>query len=344
MVEPEGCFQRSVHANPSVIGILLTSKCNIACRHCCNESGPGHAGSVEFSSIARAIDEATHIPSVRQIGFSGGEPFLFLDLLHRAVEYAGSRGYSSSVTTNGFWGQSRAIDGHLRTLRDAGLTSLCISTSAFHQEFLSSARLSAAVALALDAGLAVTVNIVGSATFGRPSVERSLGELADRVEVVVMPLLPSGRAATQAGIEEFEGAVAAPMGNCRHHFSKLAIDRRGDAYPCCSPGGFTDPLRLGNVYRDGLSAVLESAGQSRLLAILEEVGPAYFLPFLRASGMALPETFSDQCHLCHFMLSDEAMNKVVSRATDQLFEELEGLNAMTEDRPGEEMSHGKPQN
>jgi MoaA/NifB/PqqE/SkfB family radical SAM enzyme len=89
-------------SGPDVVGILLTSSCNFACRHCCNESGPARHQTLSFDEIARRIDGARDIPSVREIGFSGGEPFLFPDLLKDAVRYAAGCGFSVSVTTNGF--------------------------------------------------------------------------------------------------------------------------------------------------------------------------------------------------------------------------------------------------
>src|SRR5262249_38248279 len=132
-----------MRAHPEVLGILLTSRCNINCRHCCNDSGTAHTGAVSFESIAHLIDSASEIASIPEIGISGGEPFLFPDLLHRVVAYAGARGYSSSITTNGFWGRSTAMPRHLELLRDEGLRSICISSSIFHREFLPAERLQA---------------------------------------------------------------------------------------------------------------------------------------------------------------------------------------------------------
>lgn len=272
------------------------------------------------------IDDAASVPSINEVGISGGEPFLFPDLLQSVVAYAGTKGYTSSVTTNGFWGRSPAMRDRLVSLNEVGLRALCISSSIFHQEFLAPDRLRAAVRSALGAGLAVTVNVVETADFGRPQIDEVLSEFAGSYAIVAMPLLPAGRGATDAHAEEFGDRIALPVGSCRRHFSKLAIDRAGDAYPCCSPGGFTPPLRLGNVQKDGLSAIVAASGESRLLAILEEVGPAFFLPFLRAANdTALPEQFSDQCHLCHVMLSTPSLRRVVRDATDKLFAEVDQM-------------------
>src|SRR5690348_622726 len=100
---------------PEVLGVLLTSKCNFTCRHCCNESAPANTHTARFEDIARLIDESCGIPSIREVGISGGEPFLFVELLRRVVLHAAACGLQASVTTNGFWGRSR---GAARLLAD----------------------------------------------------------------------------------------------------------------------------------------------------------------------------------------------------------------------------------
>lgn len=316
---------------PEVLGLLITNKCNFACRHCCNESGPANANTVPIEDVARLIDEARDVPSIREVGLSGGEPFLYLPIVRQIVRGAAALGLSVSVTTNGFWGRSPAAPKLLADLRSDGLTALHISTSEFHEEFRRRDVVVNAVRVALDAGLRATVNIVVTPGCPPTAVREALGELAEQVDFVVMPLLPTGRAARDAAPAEFATGSPLPVGNCRDHFRKLAVDLEGDVYPCCSPGGFTPPLKVGNVRTSPLSEILMGAEGNRLLAILEAVGPAYFLPFLRAEGLdtELPESFSDQCHLCHAMLSSARCVEGVGVAADNLVNELAAMPAST---------------
>jgi hypothetical protein len=312
---------------PEVLGILLTSKCNFTCRHCCNESEPANSETARFEEVARLIDEAREIPSIREVGVSGGEPFLFVSLLRSVVRHAAARGLRASVTTNGFWGRSRGAPRLLAELHSDGLTAVHISTSTFHQEFRGLDCVISAATIALDAGTRVTINVVATAELEPAAVREAFGTLAERVGFVVMPALPAGRAARDVSLAEFPASRAVPQGNCRSHFRKLAVDLAGDVYPCCSPGGFTEPLRIGNVGDAPLSAVVANSAGNRLLAILESVGPAYFLPFLRASGndAELPRAFGDQCHLCHAMLSSPSCAATVADAADRLVEDLAAM-------------------
>lgn len=315
------------HACPEVLGLLLTSKCNIKCRHCCNDSHPANSESASFERISRLIDEAAEIPSIREIGVSGGEPFLYLKLLKEIFSYARTCGFTSSVTTNGFWGGSPGAGGQLDELRVAGLGAVNISTSPFHQEFLSLSRILGAAKTALSVGLKVTVNIVSTSTTEIDDVRGAFNELGDRVRFVVMPCLPAGRALTRVEQQEFPADFTWPLGNCREHFKKLAVDLSGDVYPCCSPGGFTEPLRMGGGHRSTLGEIVKASDQNKLLAVLESVGPGFFLPFLRQQDVdnEIPERFSDQCHLCHFMLSSPKYAEKAAEWAELLVSDLAAL-------------------
>ncbi len=107
----------------------------------------------------------------------------------------------------------------------------------------------------------------------------------------------------------------------------------GDVFPCCSPGGFTGPLFLGNLRRSSLADVLRVRDDSLLLQILAGAGPAFFVPFLEeTTGRRLSEEgFADKCHLCHTVLSDPLLIPAVHAAVEQLRTELTQLELTLSD-------------
>ncbi len=70
---------------------------------------------------------------VSQVAFEGGEPFLRYPTLLRCVDAARTRDLAAGAVTNGFWASDmdRALS-LLHRLKEAGLTSLMISTDDFH--------------------------------------------------------------------------------------------------------------------------------------------------------------------------------------------------------------------
>lgn len=75
--------------------------CNLACAGCYIESSPRNDRLAYFSlaEFNRLLDEAGAIKSLREIGFTGGEPFMNPDIL-AMIEGALQRGYRTLVLTN----------------------------------------------------------------------------------------------------------------------------------------------------------------------------------------------------------------------------------------------------
>ncbi len=327
IAKPQGA-----HAPPSsgydLVGFIFTNTCNFRCRHCCNESDARKVASLDVDEILRCVDQTAGCAGIREIGISGGEPFLFRATLSTVIRYAAERGLPAQVTTNAFWARSeqRAHD-ILASLREDGLRGLNISTSRFHLDFIRTERLVFAAQAAVDLGLVTRVNYVTTRSFHLEDSKRLFGQLADALEFMPMPCIPAGRAAEQVAPDEFEPRPGLPLGSCERFFRNLAIDYTGGAYPCCSPGGFTEPLRVGNIREQSVDEILDGMDQNLLIQILRSLGPTYFAPFIRdrLGETALDGPFVDQCHFCHTIMSDTRMEAVVRDAVAQLETDLSRL-------------------
>lgn len=317
-----------------VLGLIFTEKCNFRCRHCCNESSPQGEHALSLDEMLVHVAEAAATGRFREIGLSGGEPFLFPRQLLQVVSCARECGLSSSVTTNGFWGFSTRHA--LRTLEPlvaAGLASVNVSISPFHLEFTSVDRIVTAASVAYQLGLLVRVNVVQTPTFTVEQVREHFGSVADQVEFVPMPCIPAGRAAGEVASADLPIRREVRMGNCRSFFAKVAVTATGDVYPCCSPGGFTPPLRGGSLATEPLAEIIRRMEGSTLIRVLEALGPSFFLPFVsaRLGRDLVAEGLVDQCHLCHTLMSEPELTRVVDSALTQLDEELRQLDLDLED-------------
>jgi len=283
---------------------------------------------MDLSDMLGLIDQAADQRQVREIGLSGGEPFLSRKDLSAVCRRARDHGLSVSVTSNGFWASS---DQHARALlsgfREDGLRCLNLSTSPFHLEFIKPERLGIAVRAAHALGLVTRVNVVCTTSFGVEDARHALGEAADLAELVPIPCIPAGRAAEALTPDEFPVRPGIPLGTCAQHFTKLAVTTSGDVFPCCSPGGFTDPLKMGNALSESLEQIIDRMEHSLLLQVLSAFGPVFFVPFVEARlGVTrLGHDFVDQCHLCHTMMSDATMRDIVTQALEQLEADLARL-------------------
>jgi pyruvate-formate lyase-activating enzyme len=327
--------------NYDVVGFIFTEKCNFTCKHCCVESHPRANTVMSIEEICRCIDDATRQEGILEIGISGGEPFLFRQHLSQIISYAAERNFSVSVTSNAFWATSEArAHALLGELNTRGLKCLNISISPFHLEFIDPERIRNAAKASLRLGMKTRVNCVYTRSFRVEDARRLLGELADHVEIVAIPCLPAGRASQQVPTDEFPLMSGPPNGSCRQHFTKLAVTAEGEVFPCCSPGGFTEPLRVGNIRTQQLDDIVAGMENNLLIQVLDTVGPSFFVPFIRrALGEGfLDGPFVDQCHLCNTMMSNAAMREVVRAALAQFEGELLDLKLDIAVLAGEDQS------
>jgi hypothetical protein len=107
--------------------------CNITCRNCYIESSPANDRLVYVTAaeVAPFLDEAARL-GTREIGFTGGEPFLnpeFLDMVADAL----ARGFSALVLTNAMLPMQRpGIKTRLLELKDEFGPSLVLRVSLDH--------------------------------------------------------------------------------------------------------------------------------------------------------------------------------------------------------------------
>jgi len=107
--------------------------CNIECGHCYIESGPGNdrLAYLSVAEVERYLDEiATLGWPTREIGFTGGEPFMNRDILPM-LEAALARGFKVLVLTNAMR-PMRRFEADLAELAGAYRESLTLRVSLDH--------------------------------------------------------------------------------------------------------------------------------------------------------------------------------------------------------------------
>lgn len=82
-----------------LIELQPTRRCNLRCRHCYSESGPGQDGFLDGAGLAAFVREAAAL-GYGYVGVSGGEPLLWPDL-EPFLEAAVEAGLSTAIVTNG---------------------------------------------------------------------------------------------------------------------------------------------------------------------------------------------------------------------------------------------------
>jgi hypothetical protein len=149
---------------PTSGGLILSYKCSAECRHCiyaCSQRW--NADCISEENLEKILRQLSGKMLSSPLGprttslnhglhFTGGEPFLFFDLLCKAVEMAEKfRIPSTFVETNCFWAvDDRTTKEKLKLLREKGLRGIMISVNPFYLEYVPFERTKRAARISID--------------------------------------------------------------------------------------------------------------------------------------------------------------------------------------------------
>lgn len=86
---------------PKRVGVEITNRCDLACRHCFNDSGKGSVQELSLADLTYLFDQVQAM-GLEQIRVSGGEPTLHPQF-RAAVTEAHRRGLRVSLNTHGLY-------------------------------------------------------------------------------------------------------------------------------------------------------------------------------------------------------------------------------------------------
>ena len=307
---------------PFRVGLLLTERCDIACAHCW--LGPNSNGADMSLDEARGyIDQASRIPSVEWISFTGGEPFLLPGRLNMLVGYASVKGLRTECVTNCSWAENpEKTEESMKTLKESGLDVVNISADDFHQEFVPFENVRNCFEAAKSLGLKTVIMSAAQAggthrladiiiRLGSDDVkilkdqESTEGHSAIAVETGFIPV---GRGAQLPQDKRLIGE-SQTEGPCRLVLRDIGITPGGELLACCSAAGFLERGRLGSVVGKEIQRMLIDAGERPLFKILSEQGPCSLADSL---GIHWRGEFVSRCHLCHEVLKDPRLDEALA--------------------------------
>ena len=114
-----------------VIQIHPTQRCNLTCLHCYSNSAPHFRKELDTSRLKQFLEQAM-TEGFDTVSFSGGEPFMYSNLLE-LLTYAKSIGYYTSVVTNGMLLKS---DKNQKALRNIDVLAVSIDGEPDYHNYL----------------------------------------------------------------------------------------------------------------------------------------------------------------------------------------------------------------
>ena len=297
-----------------VLGLYLTNKCNMRCRHCIVSSGPEENSRLDLESVLRQVRALARQGELRAIHVSGGEPFIYPNDLRRIAQLGSSLGLAVGVNTNASWAKN-AANGVRVLKRIPGLSQLFISTDRFHREFAAIDCVFHAARAAIGLGLRVTIGVCipdGETEEEIEELRCALGPQASDVTIFRQRLDVGGRAASLPEALRRGAVEQYPTGGCRQ-LNRPVVVENGGVLACCNTtvyGKVTgSPLDGGQLNaNEDLSTKLKRFKQDTILQALRVFGPSFFANRLtldakrRLKGQYIED---DICDLCSEIMADE---------------------------------------
>lgn len=223
------------YIKPRRLNIIYTFECNARCSHCCYSCSPEKVEKMDFEFAKRLIDDATAIPTISEVSFSGGEIFLHPEEILSLIRYARLKNFSVICNTNGFWGANKEkADRLMKVLRSHNISLLSLSYDYFHSEFVPQTSIINICNLAKKYGVYLNLKCVIGGNQSIFSFLSLLENYLEDVPIVLSNCLKVGRA------RNFDSYICTRSENivnfrCDSLMKEITVYPDGTLTPCCAP-------------------------------------------------------------------------------------------------------------
>ena len=274
------------------------------------------------------VDQAYALGGLMIVGFSGGEPFLYLEEMKAVSEYAQERyNLPSGASTNSFWADSKnRARSVLSSLYEVGLRELLVSVDDFHQEYVPLDYVKNSVEAAKELGIHTIIQCVKTkSSHDLKYYLEALGvNKGENIQASEIPCTPLGSASTRIPQDEFITYSKIPSDYCSI-FRALVVNPDGSVNLCCGPAFNVKPLSAGNLHNENLEQIVERAEWNPLYnALALGNGPNLIAETLQKNGYnsLLLEKYATSCHACHHILSQSNVISILEVLLEPQREEL----------------------
>jgi hypothetical protein len=284
------------------VNFRLTYHCNIACRHCYNNSGP-HLKKQRIA-LEPMLAIIAQMPSigVGHLNLTGGEPFLYPEDLAAMIAAGRASGLLGiRINTNGYWATTdeRARQ-TLERLSRAGFMRehgdhLKISAGIYHQEFIPFDRV-LTLARSYHAMFGRRLRIDFETASGDSEAARQVRDqindagLSERVRLVFRGVELLGRA------QELQDIATHPIASACHAIDEIVFDPDGSARPCCGLNNENQGVIIGKLKAHTLQDLVKRMQNDPILQFLAKNPMRGIFQYLEKSEN--PNGYSGICHLC----------------------------------------------
>ena len=277
--------------HPTEIIFSTTPACNLHCEHCFINRTPH---KLEIADAIRLIESCVESGSnIDRIGFSGGEPFLYMDFLVEVTKAAVSHDLMfDQIMTNGDWWRDESeLCDTLQKLYDAGYDGkIGLSWDSYHGQ--TTERMETFIRAVQE-------------IFGEDSINIQTVDNPGALRGAEIPVYRLPRTFTSDDARAWNAQRWFREDYCEGPGHILYVHADGNIAPCCGFANENPALFIGRI-TDSLEKIMQNAVQNKMLKICYEEGLSHYRrhglkKILRARKEKLPGRTNDICTFCDFV-------------------------------------------
>ncbi len=287
---------------PEEIIFASTQACNLHCPHCFVSRSPLQ---LKVKDAVKFLDSCKNT-SIYKIGFSGGEPFLYLDFLLNLIEESIKKEFCfDQIMTNGdWWKTEEELIEVLKKIYDAGYDGkIGLSYDSFHGQSFERIKTFASAVNKIFGEESLNVQTVIDESLTKEksdTLERQLEILAEEYAADIYILPRTYQAEDERG---WKSSRWFKEDYCQGPGQILFVHASGDIAPCCGFANENPALFIGNIKRDDFNSVMKKAEANPMIEVCYKKGLLSQAKKLKKAGEKFPGRgcTDDICTFCDYL-------------------------------------------
>jgi MoaA/NifB/PqqE/SkfB family radical SAM enzyme len=292
--------------------IIPTLLCNSKCAHCILSCSPMSNETMNLRMFQDCILQFLEL-NFNPICLTGGEPFLFPDIVKEASRQCVIYSKALVIQTNGFWAASPLAATQMLELIPY-ISQLGFSHDYAHMPFVSRQTIVNGIEAAYKCGITnVSLSISYQTTAECQEIESYFARRFPNIRIESWPITPLGRAKDNPELiaeHEIYDWDCLPHGcEAQKTFTPI-VTTSGDVHLCyhlIMLLGRRDPLFVGNIFEKRLSEILNSIDDPLYEFILAYGGGGLGYIVSEIAPDIMNKKYQRVCEFCYEILSNPAL-------------------------------------
>ena len=271
---------------PTEIIFACTSACNLKCPHCFVDRNPR---KLEISQALALLDNCVEAGSpIERVGFSGGEPFLYMDFLLTLTKAVVAHDllFDQIMTNGDWWKEEQELRNTLQTLYDAGYDGkIGLSWDEYHGQ--SEERMLTFIKTVQE--------IFGEEAINIQRVESSGGLRHAQAPQKDIPVYTLPRTYPGDAPQAWKARHWFKEDYCQGPGNILYVHADGNIAPCCGFANENPELFIGKI-TDSYETIMKNAAKNPMVELCFTKGLSRYRRFKKFPGKT-----SDICSFCDYV-------------------------------------------